>query len=58
MKLKKNENQSVGALVLLRRENKIFMGANMETKYGAKTEGKDIQRLPYLWIYPIHSHQT
>jgi hypothetical protein len=57
MKLKK-ENQSVGALVLLRKGNKILRGANTETKYGAKTEGKAIQRLPYLGIHPIYSHQT
>jgi hypothetical protein len=35
MKLKKKEDQSVDALVLLRRENKILSGRNMETKYGA-----------------------
>jgi hypothetical protein len=40
MKLKKKEDQSVGALVLLRRGNKILMGANMDTKCGAETEGK------------------
>ena len=40
MKLKKKEDQSVGALVLLRRSNKILTGANTETKYGAETEGK------------------
>ena len=30
----------------------------METKCGAETEGKDIQRLPHLEIHPIHSRQT
>jgi hypothetical protein len=30
----------------------------METKCGAETEGKAIQRLPYLRIHPMHSHQT
>jgi hypothetical protein len=30
----------------------------METKCGAKTKGKAIQRLPCLGIYPIYSHQT
>jgi hypothetical protein len=39
MKLKKKEDQSVGVLVLLRRGNKILMGANMETKCGSETEG-------------------
>jgi hypothetical protein len=40
MKLKKKEDQSVGASVLLRRGNKILMGANMETECGAETERK------------------
>ena len=34
IKLKKKEDQSVGALVL-RTENKIFMGSNTEAKYRA-----------------------
>jgi hypothetical protein len=43
----------MGASVLLRRGNKIFTGGNMETKYGAETEGKTIWRLPHLGIHPI-----
>ena len=39
MKLKE-EDQSVDALVLLRRRNKIFTGENMEAKCGTETEGK------------------
>ena len=35
-------------LVLLRRGNKIPMGGDTETKCGADTEGKAIQRLPPL----------
>jgi hypothetical protein len=31
MKLKEKEDQNVDTLVLLRRENKIFIGRNMET---------------------------
>ena len=42
MKLKKKEDQSVDDSLLLRRRNKILMGGNMETKYGAETEGKAI----------------
>jgi hypothetical protein len=57
MKLKKKENQSLGDLVLLRKENKILTGANTETKCGAETEGRAIQRLPHLRIHPIYSHQ-
>ena len=51
MKLKKKEDQSMDASVLLRRVNKILTGGNLETKYGAETEEKAIQRLPYLWIH-------
>jgi hypothetical protein len=58
MNLKKKEGQSVGALVLLRRSNKILRGANMDTNCGAETERKAIQRLPHLGIHPIYSHQT
>ena len=58
MKFKKKEDQSVDASVLLRRGNKILMGENMETKCGAETEGKAIQRLLYLGIHLIYSHQT
>jgi hypothetical protein len=51
-KLNNKEDQSVGALFLLRRGNKILTGANTETK------GKAIQRLPNLRIHHIYSHQT
>jgi hypothetical protein len=37
MKLKKKEDQIVGASVFLRTRNKILTGENMETKYGAET---------------------
>jgi hypothetical protein len=57
VKLKKKEDQIVGASVLLRRGNKILMGGNMETKCGADTGGKAMQRLPHLGIHPIYSHQ-
>jgi hypothetical protein len=58
MKLKKKEDQGVDDLVLLRRGNKIFTGGKAETKCGAETERKAIQRLPHLGIHPIYSHQT
>jgi hypothetical protein len=57
MKLKKKDDQSMGTLVLLRRVKKILMEGVTETKYGAETEGKDIQRLTHLG-HPIYSHQT
>jgi hypothetical protein len=33
--------------------NKILMGGNTGTKCGVETEGKALQRLPYLGIHPI-----
>jgi hypothetical protein len=41
LKIKK-DHQSVDTLVLLRRGNKIPMGGDIETKYGAETEGETI----------------
>ena len=43
---------------LLRIGNKIPMKGVTETKFGAKTKGWTIQRLPHLGIHPIISHQT
>ena len=58
MKLKK-EDQSVDTSILLRGGgNKIPMGGDTETKCGAETEEKAIQRLPHLGICPIYSLQT
>jgi hypothetical protein len=58
MKLMKKEDQCVDTSILLRRGNKTPMEGETETKCGAETEGMTIQRLPYLEIHPIHSHQT
>jgi hypothetical protein len=58
MKLKKKEDQTVDASVLLRRGSKILTGENMETKCGIETEGKVIQRLPHLQIQPMYRYQT
>jgi hypothetical protein len=58
MKLKKKEDQNVDTLFLLRRGNKIPMEGVTESKFGAKTEGMTIQRLPHLGIYPINNYQT
>ena len=58
MKLKKKEEQSVDTSILLRKGNKIPMEGVIETKCGAETEGKAIQRLPHLGIHPIYSYQT
>jgi hypothetical protein len=38
--------------------NKIPMKGVMEKKFGTKTKGWTIQRLPHLGIHPIISHQT
>jgi hypothetical protein len=56
MKLKKKEDQRVGASALLRKGNKIFTGGNAETKCETETEEKAIQKLPHLGIHPINSH--
>jgi hypothetical protein len=58
MKLKKKENLSMDTLVLIRRGNKIPMGGDKETKCGAKTKGKTIQRLPHLGIHPTYNQQN
>jgi hypothetical protein len=34
--------------------NKIPMEGVIETKFGAETEGRTIQRLPHLGIHPIN----
>jgi hypothetical protein len=52
MKLKK-EDQSVDSLVFLRSRIKIPMGGDTETKYGAETEEKAIQRVSHLTTHPI-----
>jgi hypothetical protein len=58
-KLKKKEEEgSVDTLLLLRMGNKVPMEGVTETKFGAKTEGKTIQRLPHPGIQPIYNHQT
>jgi hypothetical protein len=43
MKLKKMEDHSVGASVILQRGIKITMGEDTESKFGAETEGQAIQ---------------
>jgi hypothetical protein len=58
MKLKKNEDESVDTLLLLRIGNKTPMEGVTETKIGAEVKGWTIQRLPYPGIHPIISLQT
>ena len=58
MKLKKKKDKSLDTLVLLRRENKIPMGGDMEAKCREETEEKIIQRLPHLGIHPTYSYQN
>ena len=57
MKLKKNEDQSVDTLPLLRIGNKTPLEGVTETKFGAETKGWTIKRLPYPGIHPIISLQ-
>jgi hypothetical protein len=58
MKLKKNEDQSVDTLPLLRIGKETPMEGVTETKFGAETKGWIIWRLPYPGIHPIISIQT
>jgi hypothetical protein len=58
MNIVKKEDQSVDTLFLLRRGNKIPMEGVTDTKFGAETERRTIQRLPHLGIHPINNHQT
>jgi hypothetical protein len=58
MKLKKEEDQSIDTLFLLRRGNKIPMEGLTETKFGAETKGRTIQRLSHLGIHPINNPDT
>jgi hypothetical protein len=57
MKLRKKEDQSVDTWFLLRMGKK-YPWKELETKLGAETVGRTIQRLPHLGIHPINSHQT
>jgi hypothetical protein len=47
-----------GYFVLYIMGKKIPMEGVTEKNCGAETEGKTTQRLPYLGIFPIYSHQT
>ena len=58
MKLKKNEDQSVDTLPLLRIGIKTRMEGVTETKFGAEMEERTIKRLPHLGIHPIYNYQT
>ena len=55
---KKEEEQSMDTLVLLRRRNKILTEGDTETKSGAESEGKTIQKLQHLGIHPIYNYKT
>jgi hypothetical protein len=46
MKLKKEEDQHVGASVLLRKGNKILKGGNMETKCRARLKERSSRDCP------------
>ena len=56
MKLKKNEDQSVDTLLLLRIGNKTPMEGVTETKFRAEMEGKTIQTQPHTGIHPIYNY--
>ena len=58
MNLKKNEDQSVDTLPLIRIGNKTPMEGVIETKFGTEMKGWTILRLPHPGIHPIISFQT
>jgi hypothetical protein len=58
LKLKKNKNQSVETLPLLRIGKKTPIEGVTEAKCGAETKGWTIQRLHHPGVHPIISHQT
>ena len=58
MKIKKNGDQSVDTSFFLRMGNKIPMEGVTETKFGAETEVRTIQRLSHPGIHPTNNHQT
>ena len=47
------ERPKCGCFSPSQKGNKILTGGNMETKCGAQTEGKAIERLPHLGIHSI-----
>ena len=55
---KKEEEQDMGTLVLLRKRNKIPTEGDTETKCGVESVGKTIQILPHLGIHPIYYYKT
>jgi hypothetical protein len=57
-KIKKKEDQRVDTSFLLRIGNKIPIEGVTDTKFGAKTKERTIQRLPHPGIHPIISHQS
>jgi hypothetical protein len=54
----KKEDQHVDISYLPRIWNKLSMEGVAETKFGTKTKGWTIQRLPHPEVHPIISHQT
>jgi hypothetical protein len=58
MKLQKKEDKSVDTSIFLKRENKIPMKEDTETKCRAETEQMTIHRLLHLGIQPMYDHQT
>jgi hypothetical protein len=60
MKLKKKEDQSVGTSSLRMITKYPWKDTELkerETKFGAETEVRTIQRLPYPGFHPIYNHQ-
>jgi hypothetical protein len=57
MRLRRNEDQGVEALSLLRIGSGTPMEGVAETKFGAEMKGWTVSRLPYPGIHPVISLQ-
>ena len=55
---KNEEEQSMDTWVLCRKGNKIPIEGDTDSKDGAESGGKTIQRLPHPGIHPIYSYKT
>jgi hypothetical protein len=58
MKLKKREDLIVDTSSCLKMGNKLLMEGVTETKFGAETAGRTIQRLPHQGTLTICNNQT
>lgn len=56
-KLRSQQDDSAGKVFAIKLDDLISKGVT-ETKFGAETEERTIQRLPHPGIHPIYNYQT